>query len=150
MNLYCPLRNELIRALVPPSLKSHGGDIMAKGETTLAVFVSQLVNPSLLSLIRQQQSQPHSGVLCCILLRCPVFRNPGASSLMRTGPGECLSHKTPQPKGENLWGITGERQSRSGLHFRKTTLRWGVRCTMGAGSFEGPGGGIGLGPGLWP
>ena len=149
MNLYCPLRNELIRALVPPSLKSHGGDIMAKGETTLAVFVSQLVNPSLLSLIRQQQSQPHSGVLCCILLRCPVFRNPGASSLMRTGPGECLSHKTPQPKGENLWGIIGGREPWSGLCFRKTTLRRGVRCTKRAGSFEGPEG-IRLGPGLWP
>ena len=101
MNLYCPLRNELIRALVPPSLKSHGGDIMAKGETTLAVFVSQLVNPSLLSLIRQQQSQPHSGVLCCILLRCSAFRNPGASSLMRTG--QDTPTKGRKPVGHYRW-----------------------------------------------
>ena len=134
MNLYCPLRNELTCASVPPSLKSHGGDVMAKGETTLAVFVSQLVNPSLLSLIRQQQSQPHSGVLCCILLGCSVFRNPGASSLMRTGPGECLSHKTPQPKGENLWGIIGERQSRSGLRFKKDHIEMG--CEMHHGGRE--------------
>ena len=88
-------KNELTHASVPPSLKSHWGDVMAKGEVTLAVFVSQLANPSLLSLIRQQQSQPHSGVLCCVLLRCSVFGNPGANSLTRTGQDTPTKGRNP-------------------------------------------------------
>ena len=61
---------------------------MAQGEATPAVFVSKLGNPSLLSLITQQQYQPSpkvssSGVLCRVAWPAEVLsvREPRSYSL---------------------------------------------------------------------
>ena len=138
---------------------------MAQGEATPAGFVSQLGNPSLLSLTTQRQCQPRlerssSGVLCCVAwpaevlsVREPRSQQPTRDARDSQGLGRCLSHQTPQQMRENLLGITGGRESQSRLCFRKTTLGWDVRCTVGWGALSGPDGGarpkIGLGPGLW-
>ena len=66
---------------------------MAQGEATPAVFVSQLGNPSLLSLITQQQCPPSpevssSGVLCRV-----------------TWPTEALSVR--EPRSQQLVGMPG-------------------------------------------
>ena len=174
---------------------------MAEGETTPAVFVSQLGKPSPLPLTRQRQcrlplevsssgsvpGRPHRVLLSYIrclgsasrggggqqdhsplrgLLAPGVFwpaevlgvreprnRRRGGDAGDSQGHGGRLPHQTLQQMRENLWGITQGRESRSCLCFRKTTLGWDVRCTMGWGAVSGPDGEIRhkirLGPGLW-
>ena len=41
----------------------------------------------------------------------------------------------PSKSGETFGGLQVEENPQSYLCFRKTTLGWDVRCTMGAGSF---------------
>lgn len=80
---------------------------MAQGEATRAEFVSQLGNPSLLSLIRQWQCQPppevsSSGVSCRVTWPAEVLsvweprsQQPSGAAGDSQGLGRCLSRQIP-------------------------------------------------------
>ena len=120
---------------------------MAQGEATPAVFVSQLGNPSLLSLITQRQCQPppevsSSGILYCVawpaevlIVREPRSQQPSRDTGDSQGLGICLSHQTSQQMRENLWG--DHRKERVTVSFMLQKDHVGVGCEMhrGAGNF---------------
>ena len=83
------------------------GDVMAQGEATHTEFVSQLGNPSLLSLIRQWQCQSppevsSSGVSCRVTWPAEVLivrelrsQQPRGDARDSQGLGRCLSQQIP-------------------------------------------------------